>query len=103
MRRLVLPFKGRIERRRWRIYHAWRLVLPFKCAYFPNTGPRERMSTLNSWQGIEEHMLSPGESIRQHLLNKTSLGYGIREMSTPSRLGEDIWIRALKLAPEFGS
>ena len=47
-------------------------------------------------------MLSPGESIRQHLLNKTSLGYGIRGMSTPSRIGEDIWIRAPKLAPKFG-
>ena len=48
-------------------------------------------------------MLSPGESIHQHLLNKTSPGYGIRGMSTPSRLGEDIWIRAPKLAAKFGS
>ena len=48
-------------------------------------------------------MLSSGESIRQYLLNKTSPGYGIPGMSTPSRLGEDIWIRAPKLAPKFGS
>ena len=47
-------------------------------------------------------MLSPGESIRQHLLNKISPGYGIRGMSTPSRIGEDIWILAPKLAPKFG-
>ena len=94
MRRLVLPFKGRIRGRRWYIYRAWRLVLPFRWAYFPITGPRERLSTLNSRQGMEGRMLSPGESNRQHLLNKTSRG-----MSTPSRLGEDIWIRA----PKFGS
>ena len=74
----------------WRIYHAWRLVLPFKWTYFPNTGPREHLSTLNSRQGMERRMLSPGESICHHLLNKTSLGYGIRGMSIPSRLGEDI-------------
>ena len=48
-------------------------------------------------------MLSLGKSIRQHLLNKTSPGYDIRGMSTPSQLGEDIWIRDPKLAPKFGS
>ena len=90
MRRLVLPFKGKIRGRRWRIYRAWRLVLPFKWTYFPNTGPRERLSTLNSRQGTEGRMLSPGESIHQHLLNKTSPGYDIRGTSIPSRLGEDI-------------
>ena len=74
----------------WRIYHAWRLVLPFKWTYFSNIGPREHLSTLNSRQGMERRMLSPGESIRHHLLNKTSLGYGIRGMSIPSRLEEDI-------------
>ena len=90
MRRLVLPFKGRIGGRRWCIYRAWRLVLPFKWTYFPNIGPREHLSTLNSLQGMEGRMLSPGEYIYQHLLNKTSPGYGIRRMSTPSPLGEDI-------------
>ena len=99
MRRLVLPFKGKTGGRRWRIYRAWRLVLPFKWIYFPNTGPRERLSTLNSRQGMKGRMLSPGESIHQHLLTKTSPGYGIRGMSTPSRLGEDMLIRA----PKFGS
>ena len=98
MRRLVLPFKGRIGGRRRRIYHAWRLVLPFKWTYSSNTRPRERLSTLNSRQGMEGRMLSLGESIRPHLLNKTSPGYGIRGMSTLSRLGDDIWIRAPKLA-----
>ena len=98
MRRLVLPFKWKIEGRRWRIYRAWRLVLPFKWTYFPNTGPRERLSTLNSRQGMEGRMLSSGESIRQHLLNKISPGYGIR--GTPSRLGEDIWIRYPKLGSQ---
>ena len=98
MRRLVLRFKGKIGGRRWCIYRVWRLVLSFKWTYFPNTGPRERLSTLNSRQGMEGRMLSPGEPIRQHLLNKTSLGYGIRGMSISSRLGEDIWIRAPKLS-----
>ena len=98
MRRLVLPFKGKIRGRRWCIYRAWRLVLSFKWTYFPNTGPREHLSTLNSRQGMEGRMLSPGESIRQHLLNKTSLGYDIRGMSISFRLGEDIWIRAPKLS-----
>ena len=96
------PFKGRIRGRRWCIYRLWRLVLPFKWTYSPNTGPRERLSTLNSRQGMEGRMLSPGEFIHQHLLNKTSPGYCIWGMSTPSRLGEDIWIRAPKLAPKFG-
>ena len=69
MQRLVLPFKGRIKGRRWRIYRAWRLVLPFKWTsfkwtYFPNTGPWERLSTLNSQQGMEGRTLSLGESIR---------------------------------------
>ena len=81
----------------------WRLVLPFKWGYFPITGPRECLSTLNSQQGMEGRMLSLGESIRQHLLDKTSPGYGIRGMSAPSRLGEDIWIRPPKLASKFGS
>ena len=99
MRRLVLPFKGKIRGRRWRIYHAWRLVPPFKWIYFPNTGPRERLSILNSRQGMGGHMLSPREFIHQHLLNKTPQGYGIRGVSTPSRLEEDILIRA----PKFGS
>ena len=45
-------------------------------------------------------MLSPGESICQHLLNKISPGDGIR--GTPSRLGEDIWIRAPKLGSQAG-
>ena len=102
MRRLVLPFKGKIRGRRWRIYRAWRLVLPFKWIYFPNTGPLERLSTLNSRQGMEGRMLSSGESIRQHLLTKTSLGYGIRGMLTPSRLGEDILIRAPKFSSQAG-
>ena len=75
----------------------------FKWTCFPNTRPRERLSTLNSRQGMEGRMLSPGESIRKHLLNKTSPGYSIRGMLTPSRLGEDIWIRAPKLAPKFSS
>ena len=102
MRRLVLHFKGRIGGRKWRIYRVWRLVLLFKWTYFPNTRPRERLSTLNSWQGMKGRTLSPGESIRQYLLNKSSLGYGIRGMSTPSRLGEDIWIQASKLVSMFG-
>ena len=92
VRRLVLPFKWKIRGRRWRIYRAWRLVLPFKWTYFPNTGPREHLSTLNSRQGMEGRTLSPREYIRQHLLNKTSPRDGIRGMSTPSQLGEDIWI-----------
>ena len=90
---------SQIRRGRWRISRMRRLVLPFKWAYFHNTRPRERLSTFNSRQGIEGRMLSPGESVLQHLLNKASLGYDIRGMSTPSRLGEDIWIRA----PKFGS
>ena len=45
-------------------------------------------------------MLSPGESIRQHLLNKISLRDGIR--GTPSRLGDDILIRAPKLDSQTG-
>ena len=102
IRRLVLPFKGKIGGRRWHIYRAWRLVLPFKRTYFPNTGPRERLSTLNSRQGMEGRMLSPGESIHQHLLNKTSPRYGIRGMSIPSRLGEDIWIWAPRLGSHLG-
>ena len=64
MRRLVLPFKERVGGRRWRIYRARRLVLPFKWTYFPNTRPRKRLSTLNSRQGMEGGTLSPGESIR---------------------------------------
>ena len=100
--RLVLPFKGKIGGRRCRIYCAWRLVLPFKWTYFLNTGPRERLSTLNSWQGMEGRMLSLGESIRHHLLNKTSPRYGIWGMSISSRLGEDIWIRAPKLSSQAG-
>ena len=67
----------------------------FNWTYFPNIGPQERLSTLNSRQGMEGRMLSPGESIRQYLLNKISPGDGIR--GTPSRLGEDIWIQAPKL------
>ena len=63
MQRLVLPFKGKIRWRRWRIYRVWRLVLPFKWTYFSNTGPRERLSILNSRQDMEGRMLSPGESI----------------------------------------
>ena len=47
-------------------------------------------------------MLSLGESICQHLLNKTFSGYGIRGMSIPFRLGEDIWIRAPKLGSQAG-
>ena len=90
MRRLVLPFKGKIEGRRWRIYRAWRLVLPFKWTYFSNTGPQGCLSTLNSRQGMEGRMLSSGESIHQHLLNKTSPRDDIQGMSTHSRLGEDI-------------
>ena len=43
-----------------------------------------------------------GESIHQHLLNKTSPGDGLRGMSTPSRLGEDIWIRTPKLGSLAG-
>ena len=100
MWRLVLPFKWKIGGRRWRIYRTWILVLPFKWTYFPNTGPRERLSTLNSRQGMEGRMLSPGESIRQHLLNKTSPGDGIRGMSTPYQLREDIWIRTPKLGSQ---
>ena len=49
-----------------------------KWTYFSNTGPRERLSTLNSWQGMEGRILSSGESIRQYLLNKSSPGDGIR-------------------------
>ena len=75
MQRLVLPFKERIGGRRWRIYSAWRLTLPFKWAYFSNIGPRERLPTLNSQQGMKGRMLSSGESIHQHLLNKPSPGY----------------------------
>ena len=100
--RLVLPFKQKIEGRRWHICRTWRLVLPFKWTYFPNTGPRECLSTLNSWQGMEGRMLSPGESIRQHLLNKTSPGDGIWGMSTPSWLGEDICIWTPKLGSQVG-
>ena len=100
MRRLVLPFKWKIGGRRWGIYRAWRLVLPFKWTYVPNTGPQERLSTLNSRQGMEGRMLSPGESICQHLLNKISSGDGIQ--GTPSWLGEDIWIRAPKLGSQAG-
>ena len=74
----------------------------FKWTYFSNTGPRERLSSLNSRQGMEGRMLSPGESVRQHLLNKTSPGYGIRGMSIPSRLGKDIWIQAPKLGLQVG-
>ena len=60
MRRLVLPFKWKIGGRRWRIYRVRRLGLPFKWTYFPNTGPRECLSTLNSRQGMEGRMLSLG-------------------------------------------
>ena len=45
-------------------------------------------------------MLFPGEFIRQHLLNKISPGDGIRGI--PSRLGDDIWIRAPKLGSQAG-
>ena len=72
MRRLVLPFKWKIGGRRWRISRVWRLVLTFKWTYFPNAGPRECLSTLKSWQGMEGRILSSRESIRQHLLTKTS-------------------------------
>ena len=37
------------------------------------------------------------------LVNKTSPGYGIRGLSTPSRLGEDIWIWAPKFGSQAGS
>ena len=102
MRRLVLLFKWKIRERRWRIFRPWRLVLPFKWRYFPNIGPRERLSTLNSQNGMEGRTLSLGESIHQHLLNKTSLGDGLRGMSTPSQLGEDIWIWTPKLGSQAG-
>ena len=49
---------------------------------------------------MKGRMLSPRESIRQHLLNKISPGDGIR--GTPSRLGEDIWIQASKLDSQAG-
>ena len=77
--RLVLPFKWKIRGRRWRISRVWRLVLTSKWTHFPNAGPQERLSTLNSWQGMEGRILSSGESTRQHLLNKTSPGDGIGE------------------------
>ena len=88
---------SQIGRGRWRISRVWRLVLPFKWTYFPNIIPREGLSTLNSWQGMEGRILSLGESIRQHLLNKTSPGDDIRGIRTPSRLGEGIWNRCPKL------
>ena len=105
MWRLVLPFKWEIGGGRWRVSRIWKLVLPFKWTYSPNTGPRERLSTLNSWQGMEGRIRSSGESIRQYLSNKSSPRDGIRgilfrrsrEMSIPSRLEEDIWIWAPKL------
>ena len=70
--RLVLPFKWEIGGRKWRVSHIWRLVLPFKWTYFPNTGPRERLSTLSSWQCMEGRILSLGDFIQQYLLNRSS-------------------------------
>ena len=83
MWRLVLPFKWEIGGGRWRVSRIRRLVLPFKWTYSPNTGPRGRLSTLNSWQGMEVRMCSSGESIRQYLSNKSSPRDGIRGI--PSR------------------
>ena len=80
----------------------WKLVIPFKWTYFPNTGPKEHLSTLNPWQGMEGRILSSEESIRQHLLNKTSPGDDIQGILTPFRLGEGIWIRAPKLGSQAG-
>ena len=94
---------SQIRRGRWRISRVWKLVIPFKWTYFHNTGPRERLSTLDSWQGMEGCILSSGEFILQHWLNKTSPGDGIRGMPAPSRLGEDIWIRAPKLGSQARS
>ena len=47
-------------------------------------------------------MPSPGEYTRQHSLNKSSPGDGIRGMSTPSGLGEDILTRTPKLGSQAG-
>ena len=57
----------------------------------------------DSWQGMEGCILSSGESIRQHWLDKTSPGDGIWGMLAPSWLGEDIWIQAPKLGSQAGS
>ena len=97
MWRLVLPFKWEIGGGRWRVSLMWRLILPFKLTYSPDTGPRECLSTLNSWQGMEGRIRSSRESIRQYLSNKPSPRDGIRGMSIPFRLGEDIYIWAPKL------
>ena len=99
MWRLVLPFKWKIGGGRWHGSRRWGLVLPFKWTYSPNTGPRERLSTLNLWQGMEGRIRSSGESIRQYLSNKSSPRDGIRgiQLPIPSRLGEDMWIWAPKL------
>ena len=80
MWRLILHFKWEIGGRKWLVSRIWRLILPFKWTYFPNTGPRERLSILSSWKGMEGHILSSGEFIRQYLLNRSSPRDGIRRI-----------------------
>ena len=69
----------------------WELVLTFKWSYFPNAGPREGLSTLNSWQGMGRCILSSRELIKP-LLEMAS-----GECQSLFRLGENIWIWAPKL------
>ena len=78
MWRLVIPFKWEIGGGRWRVSRIWRPILTFKWTYSPNAGPQERLSTLNSWQGMEGRIRSSGESIWQYLSNKSSSRDGIR-------------------------
>ena len=59
-------------------------TVSFKWTHFLNAGPRRGLSILSSWQGMGWCTLSPGEPIHQSLLDKASLGSGIRGMPTPS-------------------